>query len=129
MSTRGWVQVVLRETGEVLIPSARWCESRLCRLLGFQFRRRLGPEEALVLVHPADSVGMTSIHMLFVFFPIAAVWINSDGRVTSAQLAKPFRLYYATPEPARYVLEGAPELLERIAVGDEVDFVSSGEAV
>ncbi|MFQ5946631.1 MAG: DUF192 domain-containing protein [Anaerolineae bacterium] len=128
-ASSGEVRVVRRDTGEVLISSARWCESRLCRLRGFQFRRSLRPGEALILVHRQDSVAMTSIHMLFVFFPIAAVWIDSRGLVTSAQLAKPFRPYYASPEPARYVLESDPELLERIAIGDEVEFVGAPGAL
>jgi uncharacterized membrane protein (UPF0127 family) len=50
------------------------------------------------------------------------VWINNQGRVTSAQIAKPWRPYYASPEPARYVLETSPDFLNHIAVGDEVDF-------
>ena len=117
------VDVVKRSTREVLVHSARWCSSRLCRLRGLQYRRRLNPGEALILVKPADSVVNSSIHMFFVFFPIAAVWINHAGRVTSAQLARPWRPYYASPEPARYVLEASPELLDHIAAGDEVDFV------
>jgi hypothetical protein len=87
-----------------------------------QFRLGLKPGEALILVKPSDSVLNSSIHMFFVFFPIAAVWINNQGRVTSAQLAKPWRPYYASPEPARYVLETSPDFLNHIAVGDEVDF-------
>jgi uncharacterized membrane protein (UPF0127 family) len=120
---RTHVDVVQRATGEVLLTRARWCSSRFCRLIGLQYRRQLTPGEALILVHPTDSVVTSSIHMFFVFFPIAAVWINGQGRVTSAQLAKPWRPYYASPEPARYVLETEPSFLERIRVGDEVDFV------
>jgi len=120
---KAYVKVVNRGTGQVLIESARWCSSRLCRLRGLQYRLRLQPGEALVLVHPKDSIATSSIHMFFVFFPIAAVWINSQGRVTSARLAKPWRPYYASPVPARYVIETSPEFLDRIAVGDEVDFV------
>jgi hypothetical protein len=123
MINKAYVQVVQRSTGQVLIPSARWCSDRLSRLRGLQFRLRLKPGEALILVKPADSVLNSSIHMFFVFFPIAAVWINGQGRVTSAQLAKPWRPYYASPQPARYVLETSPDFLQRIAVGDEVDFV------
>jgi uncharacterized membrane protein (UPF0127 family) len=123
MINKTHVQVVQRSTGQVLIPSARWCADRLSRLRGLQFRLRLKPGEALILVKPADSVLNSSIHMFFVFFPIAAVWINGQGRVTSAQLAKPWRPYYASPQPARYVLETSPDFLQRIAVGDEVDFV------
>ena len=116
------VRVVNGSTGEVIIGAARWCSSRLCRLRGLQFRRALAPGEALILVKPADSIAHTSIHMFCVFFPIGAVWVNGRGRVTSAQLALPWRPYYASPEPARYVLEMEPRVLERFAVGDEVRF-------
>ncbi len=118
---RRHVDIVRSATGEVLVQGARWCSSRLCRLRGLQYRRRLRPGEALILVHARDSIATTSIHMFFVFFPIAAIWIDGQGRVTSAQLAKPWRPYYASPEPARYVLEAAPELLEQIKVGDRLE--------
>ena len=116
------VRVTNKETNDVLIQSARWCSSRLCRLRGLQFRRRLKPGEALILVKDKDSVASSSIHMFFVFFPIAAVWVNSKGKVTSAQLAKPWRPYYASAEPAAYVIETAPDFLEKISVGDTIGF-------
>ncbi len=117
------VKIVHRRTGEVLIDSARWCESRLCRLRGLQFSKAPKPGEGLLLVMAKESVVETSIHMFFVFFSIAAVWISNQGQITSAQLAKPWRPYYASPTPARYVLETTPDFLDRITVGDEVDFV------
>jgi uncharacterized membrane protein (UPF0127 family) len=117
------IRIVDRETQQVIIQSARWCASRLCRLRGLQFRRHLEPGEALILVKDKDSIANTSIHMFFVFFPIAAIWINQAGKVTSAQLAKPWRPYYASPEPASYVLETSPELLEKVSIGDFIDFV------
>ena len=123
MSKRKNVSIIHRETGQVLIESARWCSSRLCRLRGLQFRRNLKSGEALILVKDKDSIANTSIHMFFVFFPIAAIWINSKGKVTSAQLARPWRAYYASPEPATYVLETSPDFLEEVAIGDNLDFV------
>ena len=122
MSKKSTVSIINRETNQVLIQSARWCSSRLCRLRGLQFRRRLNPGEALILVKDKDSIANSSIHMFFVFFPIAAIWINKKGKVTSAQLAKPWRPYYASPEPACYVLETSPDILDKIAVGDELVF-------
>jgi uncharacterized membrane protein (UPF0127 family) len=77
------------------------------------------------LAKDKDSIANSSIHMFFVFFPIAVIWINQKGKVTSAQLAKPWRPYYASPEPASYVLETAPEFLDRISVGDYLDFKNS----
>ena len=122
MSKESTVNIINRETNQVLIQSARWCSSRLCRLRGLQFRRRLNPGEALILVKDKDSIANSSIHMFFVFFPIAAIWINKKGKVTSAQLAKPWRPYYASPEPACYVLETSPDILDKISVGDELVF-------
>lgn len=122
MAQRSMVKVINRETRQVLIESARWCSSRLCRLRGLQFRRRLKPGEALILAKDKDSVANSSIHMFFVFFPIAAIWINSKGKVTSAQLAKPWRPYYASPEPASYVLETSPEFLDKVTIGEELYF-------
>ena len=122
MSKKSTVSIINRETNQVLIQSARWCSSRLCRLRGLQFRRRLNPEEALILVKDKDSIASSSIHRFFVFFPIAAIWINKKGKVTSAQLAKPWRPYYASPEPASYVLETSQDILDKISVGDELVF-------
>ncbi len=123
MPSKKYVNILHRDKGQVFIQSARWCSSRLCRLRGLQFRRKLKPGEALILVKDKDSIANTSIHMFFVFFPIAAIWINSKGKVTSAQLAKPWRPYYASPEPAAYVLETSPNFLDKVSIGDYLDFV------
>lgn len=119
-----YVNLVDHHTQETLLESARWCSSTWCRLRGLQFRTRLEPGEALILANPKEGITASSIHMFFVFFPIAAVWINETGQITSAQLAKPWHPYYASPKPARYVLETEPGFLERISVGDQVEFIS-----
>lgn len=110
--------------GEVLVPRARWCASRLCRMVGLQFHRPLQDGEGLLMKMKEEGVGITSIHMFFVFFPIAAIWINNDLQITSAQLAKPWRPFYASPTPARYVLETTIDTLERVSIGDQLEFPS-----
>lgn len=86
------------------------------------FRQRLAPGEALLLVEAAESRAAASIHMLFVPFPIAAIWINSAGCVVDLVEAKPWRPFYAPRAPARYTLEAEPEILSRVSIGDEVVF-------
>lgn len=125
MARQKYVDVVRRESGETLLRSVRWCSSGWCRLRGLQFRRGMRASEAILLVHPQESVVQSSIHMLFVFFPIAAIWIDSMGRVTCARLARPWRPYYASNSPAQYVLEAHPDLLARVAVGDELNFIAA----
>jgi uncharacterized membrane protein (UPF0127 family) len=115
------VKVVRKGTGEMLLENVKWCDSWFCKLRGFQFNRKLKQGEALILVYPKE--GIRSIHMFFVFFSIAAVWINSQGVITSTKLAKPWRPYYGSSTPACYVLETTPDFLDTISVGHEVEFI------
>jgi uncharacterized membrane protein (UPF0127 family) len=117
-----WIEV-RREAGEgPLLERVRFCDSFLCRLRGLTFRRRLRENEGLLLVGRRESRADTAIHMFFVFFPIAAVWLNGEGRVVDTKLASPFRPLYVPQAPARDVLEGPPSLLERVQVGDRLRF-------
>jgi len=86
------------------------------------FRRVLGENEGIVLVERRESRLDTSIHMLFMFFSIAVVWLDSKFRVVDVRLAKPWRLFYAPRAPAQYVIEASPSLLEKISIGDELIF-------
>jgi len=113
---------VLNARDEMLLPRAKWCASFASRLRGLTFRRSLAPDEGLILVERRASVAATSIHMFFVSFAIAAVWLDDERCVVHKALARPWRPFYASPRPARYVLEGPPALLERIAVGDILNF-------
>jgi uncharacterized membrane protein (UPF0127 family) len=116
------VNIRNQKSGDVLLRQVRWCASYLRRLRGLMFRRGLAEGEALVLVEAADSRTTTSIHMFFVPFPIAVIWIDSRGRVVDKTVAEPWRPFYAPRAPARYVLETAPEFVDKVAIGDELAF-------
>jgi uncharacterized membrane protein (UPF0127 family) len=105
-----------------VLGRVRRCASYLCRLRGLTFRRRLDENEGLLLVGRRESRVDTAIHMFFVFFTIAAVWLDRHGRVVDAQLARPFRPFYGPRAPARDVLEGLPPLLEKVRIGDQLHF-------
>ena len=113
--------VVWNETrGERVLKHVRRCASFLCRLRGLTFRRRLDDDEGLLLVGCRESRADTAIHMFFVFFSIAVVWLDESGRVVDARLARPFRPLYVPRAPARDVLEGPPALLERVQIGERI---------
>ncbi len=106
--------------GECVLESVRYCASFPCRLRGLTFRRALDENEGLLLVGRRESRTDTAIHMFFVFFPIAAVWLDRSGRVVDTRLARPFRPLYVPRAPARDVLEGPPALLERVQIGERI---------
>lgn len=117
-----WRIIRSGSTGEVVLPRAKWCKSFWCHLKGLMFRGSLPEGEGLLFVYNRTSVMDATIHMLFVFFPIAAVWLDDTGCVVDAKLAKPWRLYYAPQKAARYLIEASPSLLERVQIGDQLTF-------
>jgi len=113
---------VVNGKNDVLLSRAKWCDSFLSRLRGLTFRRPLAPDEGLILVEAHAGIAATSIHMFFVNFDIAAIWLDDERRAVHKALARKWFPYYASPQPARYVLEGPPSLLDRIALGDVLRF-------
>lgn len=109
-------------TGEILAQRVVRCDTFWKRGRGLMFRRGLPEGEVYFFEGGRESVVEASIHMLFVFFPIAVVWLDRDGRVVDKALAQPFRPYYAPQRPARSYVEGDPSLLGGVSVGDELEF-------
>ena len=95
-------------------PAAISVGSRICR----------GPGKVSTVSQSGrrESVAKMTIHMFFVFFPIAVIWLDSEKRVVDKALALPFRPYYAPQGPAQYYVEGHPLLLERVSTGDRLEF-------
>jgi uncharacterized membrane protein (UPF0127 family) len=122
MPNKHFTQVLHNENQKILLDHVLWCSSPWRRLAGLQFHRPLNSGEGILLVFNQDSRAASSIHMFFVFFPIAAIWINSQGMVTHKTLALPWRPFYASPTPAQYVLETTPDFLDKIQIGDPVTF-------
>ena len=119
---RTYKNIVLDKNGRFLIQKAKWCDSFGSKLRGFTFRRELGAGDGLVLVEKKDSKLATSIHMLFVSFDLAVIWVNDAGEIVDTVLAKPWKLSYAPQSPARYVIEGHPDLLQQVQIGDQIVF-------
>jgi uncharacterized membrane protein (UPF0127 family) len=113
---------VMNAQGQPLLDRVKWCATFGSKLRGLMFRRSLDPAEGLVLAETRSSIAATSIHMFCVPFDIAAMWLDEDFKVVHKVLAKSWHPYYASPQPARYVLEGPPALLDRVTLGEMLRF-------
>ena len=100
----------------------KYCDTFFTQLRGFTFRSRLAPDEGLLLVGKRDSRLDSSIHMLFVFFDLSVIWIDSGLKVVDKVLAKSWHPAYFSKQPARYVLEIHPERWGDFEIGDGVEF-------
>ena len=100
----------------------RYCDTFLTQLRGFTFRTGIASDEGLLLVGKRDSRLDSSIHMLFVPFDLAVVWIDSGMTVVDKVLAKSWRPAYFSKRSAQYVLEIHPERWGDFEIGDGVEF-------
>ena len=99
---------------------ARRCDTFLCRLRGLTFRRALDEGEGLLFIEAVSSRLGTAIHMFFVFFDIAVIWLDETGVVVDTVVARPWRPYYAPRAAARYYLEAAPALAGEVRLGERL---------
>lgn len=118
-----WVTVRNRSAEPSLVVRARWCSSFACKLRGLSLRRDLPDGQGLLLVETAESRWASAIHMVGMLFDLGVVWISGQGVVVDTRHARPWRVY-VPGAPARYTLEARPAVLERVRVGDRLEFVA-----
>ncbi len=115
--------VVIRK-GKRKIAAAKERTSIALRALGLMFSRPLKDKEGLLLVNEIESVEMSAIHMLFVFYPIDVVWMDKGKKVVDIKRnAKPFALRYAPKRKAKYVLELKAGDSKGISIGDRLQLI------
>jgi uncharacterized membrane protein (UPF0127 family) len=115
--------LINRTTGDALARQVTRCDTFWRRLRGLMFHRRLTLGQAYLFDFRRESVVAPSIHMMFVFYPISLIWLDGRRQVVDARLARPFRPWYAPRRAARYLIEGRPELLGRVHLGDELEYI------
>mgnify|MGYP000247301984 CR=1 FL=1 len=81
-------------SGESIAQSVVRCDTFWKRGRGLMFRRSLAEDEVYVFVERRESVAQTTIHMFFVFFPIAkmlvAAFITEEGMYSVGVFASKF---------------------------------------
>jgi len=75
------------------------------------FAPSINPNEGLLFRENGESRIDSSIHMLFMNFDIAVIWMDRDFQVVDAKLAKRWRLAYV-PAAAQFTLETHPDQLK-----------------
>jgi hypothetical protein len=89
------------------------------------FQKSLDLNTGLALKAEPPGRLNASIHMFFMNFDIAVVWIDSSHKVVDGKLAKKWHPYYAPSGAASYTLELHPSRLSDFKINDQVQFVNT----
>jgi hypothetical protein len=98
----------------------KMCDTFFSRLLGLMFSKPLSEEGGIVMDEKTSSKMNSAIHMLFVSYPLAVLWLDPDLVVVDKVLAKPWALAYVPKAPAQWVVELHASRLDDFTVGDQL---------
>jgi len=106
--------------------SVSYCDSFLCKLKGLMFTRELDPDEGILFVEKNESKVNTSIHMFFMRFDLAVLWLDSERVIVDKVLAKKWAPFYIPQKAAQYVVELHPSKFAEFEIGDQLVFGGEG---
>ena len=118
--------LVNQTTGEILARQVKVCDTFWRRLRGLMFRRALSAGEVYLFRWGRPSRTEATIHSLFVFFPFAVLWLDEEQKLVDCRLVRPFLPWVAPKDVALCFIEGVPELLAKVRLGDQI-VVQSGQ--
>ena len=98
--------LINKTKNKVIIDKVRIAGNFFSQLKGLMFEERKKFDYALVFPMAIESRHGTSIHMLFVFFPIDIVFLDAGRKVVDVRRNVPSFLPYLAPKkPAKYFVE------------------------
>jgi uncharacterized membrane protein (UPF0127 family) len=97
---------------------ARYCSSFFCRLRGLMFTQNIGQYEGLLMVQAKADRIESSIHMLFMAYDLAVIWLDEQYRVVDVKFCQKWRPAYFPAGSAKFVLETHVDRLKDFTVGD-----------
>jgi len=92
------------------------------KLKGLMFTKQIGEYEGVMFVEANPSRINTAIHMFFMNYDIAVIWLDKDKKVVDKVLARKWAPAYVPAQPACYVLETHPDRLGDFSIGDLINW-------
>ena len=105
-----------------IIEKVRIAEGFFGKFKGLMFEGGKNFDYALVFDFWAESRISARIHMLFVFFPIDAIFLNAKKEVVDIARLQPFALNYTPKKAAKFVIELRAGKASGIKINDVLEW-------
>ncbi len=73
------------------------------------------------MVQDSESRVNAAIHMFFMNFDIAVIWLDRQKKVVDVQIARKWQPMLAPAGPARFILEAHPDRYADFNIGDQIE--------
>lgn len=88
------------------------------KAIGLMFASRNKIRKGMCLMNRKES--RAGITMLFCFYPMDVIFVDSNNVVVDKVVLKPWILSYAPKKPYKYVIESATDSFKHINSGDKI---------
>ncbi|MCQ6962543.1 DUF192 domain-containing protein [Methanolobus chelungpuianus] len=114
--------MILKPSGEYVATSTEFACSVFKQALGLMFRKNIPEDHALIFV--MDRSRKVSLHMLFVIFPIDAIFLDEDKRIVKISGLRPWTGLCSSGTKVKYIIETAKGTAKKagLKVGDTLTF-------
>ena len=100
---------------KIIIKNVKIADTEIKQTLGLMFSRRNKFNYCLIFKRPNSSILGSSIHMMFVFYPIAVIFLDENKKVVDIKKKIVPFWFYMPKKPAKYILE--------IPISTKIDFI------
>lgn len=100
--------------------SIEYADTFFKRFLGLMGKKSIEEAYGLLFVLDKPSKLDAGIHMFFMRFDIAVLWLSEDLTIIDKALAKKWHPSYLPKEKAKYFLETHPSQLDHFSEGDQI---------
>jgi len=110
------------DSKETISGKVRFADTSLKRLRGLMFEQEKNFDYALVFELPSETRFGASVHMMFVFFPIDIVFLDSQKRVVDKATLNPWEMNYIPKKAAKYFVELPKGKAKNIRLGNRLEW-------
>ena len=119
MKENSSIKMILRNKKKNFSTTSVICKNPLTQLKGLMFSTPLKKDQSILIKFKKERY--IPIHMLFVFFPIDAVWLDSNNKILHIERnIKPFTPLIDPKKKAVSVLETPKNITKNLKVGDKL---------
>jgi len=105
-------------SGKKIIEKIKTANTSFSRFKGLMFEKKENFNYGLVFELDKEGRINSSVHMLFVFFPIDIVYLNPEKIVVDKATLNPWKLNYTPKKPAKYFVELPKGTANKIKLGE-----------
>jgi len=113
---------MLKSNGKTIMKKIKHAKTTWQRTKGLMFEDKKKFDYALIFDFPIESKIGTSLHMIFVFFPIDVLFLNKEKKVVDKVTLPPFQPNYTPRKAAKYVIEMPQGKAKTVKIGNKIEW-------